>query len=102
MGPVGLSYIQYKNTEIMLFPEMHSYGTDEKQIKKRKLYKPTINIEDITDSIVNNPFYCVDFYHEDIRYRTREFKGGSRYQKYQSDFCLALRFSAIISLMIME
>ena len=38
-GPVGLDYIQFKNTEIFLFPEKHSFGYDEDYIAKLKYDK---------------------------------------------------------------
>ena len=86
LGPVGLSYIQYKNTEILLFPEMHSYGTDEDNDAMSDMYKPMINIENIMNSIIENKSVCVDYYHEDIRYRKREYKqnAGNGYKAYEN------------------
>ena len=85
LGPIGLSYIHYKDTKILLFPELHAYGTDEDKLKSYD--KSLIKIEDIMDSYITSNL-CVDVYHEGIRYRQREYYGGSsesdRYAKFIS------------------
>ena len=73
LGPIGLSYIHYKDTKILLFPELHAYGTDEDKLKSYD--KPLIKIEDLY--IITNLCRC------SWRYRYNNVNiGGSSYDRY--------------------
>lgn len=87
LGPVGLDYIQYKNTEIFLLPEKHQFGIDEDRIKRFVKYdKYHIPIIEIYKAITNSNL-CVDIYHEDLRFREKILQGGGelQYQNLEDD-----------------
>jgi hypothetical protein len=81
-GPVGLDYIQFKNTEIFLFPEKHQFGVDEDRIKRVKYDKYHIPIVEVYQAITDSNL-CVDIYHEDLRFRQKILEGGKEL-KYQN------------------
>ena len=84
LGPVGLDYIQYKNTEIFLFPEKHSDNADEDKIRNSSVYKNHIHIETLYHRLLSQNL-CIDMYHEGFSYRNKYVsRGGGTTDSYES------------------
>lgn len=97
VGPVGLDYIQYKNTEIFLLPEKHKFGEDEERIKKKKYDKYHVPIVEVYQAITDSNL-CVDIYHEDLRFRQKILQGGRElhYQNLEDDRGRYTSYTSII------
>ena len=96
-GPVGLDYIQFKNTEIFLLPEKHKFGEDEERIKKKKYDKYHIPIVELYQTLTDSEL-CVDIYHEDLRFRQKILEGGKelKYQNLEDDRGKYTSYTSII------
>ena len=84
IGPIGLGYIQFRNTEIFLFPELHEYGSEDEITEIRGNNKSIINIEakEIFNSLIENSGLCIDYFSETFSYRPSI--GGAHPQRYKA------------------